>query len=261
MKPNLILLITLAAALFCLQSSAFSQVPKKLRPPNDATDTYEVLKLRGWTLRISHRFKPHDDLKKEVLEEVDSQLRRITLLVGEKALAELRKTEIWIEHEFPGRAQYHPNRQWLTDNGYNPEKTGTIEIAHAKGFLEWRDRTVMTLLHELAHAYHDKSLGFEEPRVIAAYEAAKKSGRYDKILRDKGYMIKHYAMDNHKEYFAEMVEAYFWCNDYYPFVYGELKEFDPQGFKVMEDIFGKRFEDDPRVHEEGKKKEVVEKKE
>ena len=252
-RPNAVAAMLLL--LLWISGTSLAQVPRQLRPPNDATDTYEVKEMRGWTIRLSHRLKPHEDLKKEIIEEVDVQLRKITQLVNAKVLAELRKTEIWIEHGFPGRTQYHNDKGWLDRNGYNTDKTGTVEIADPKEFLAWKDRAVLTMLHELMHAYHHKVLGWNEPRVIAAFKAAEKSGKYEKIMRDKGYTIKHYALSNHKEYFAEAAEAYFWCNDYYPFVYGELKEFDPKGFALMEEIFGKRFEDDPRVHPEAEKKE------
>jgi len=51
--------------------------------------------------------------------------------------------------------------------------------------------------------------------------------------------VKHYGASNHKEYFAEATEAYLYRNDFYPFVYGELKEHDPAGFAVMEKTWGK----------------------
>ena len=37
-----------------------------------------------------------------------------------------------------------------------------------------------------------------------------------------------------------MTEAYLWVNDYYPFVYGELKEVDPGVAKLLETIWGGR---------------------
>lgn len=83
-------------------------------------------------------------------------------------LAELRKVEIWVEFDYPGRAQYHPSRDWLVANGSIAEKGRTIEIASAAGFLSWQARPVMTLLHELAHAYHDRVFGHGDKRVPEA---------------------------------------------------------------------------------------------
>ena len=63
------------------------------------------------------------------------------------------------------------------------------------------------ILHELAHAYHDQVLGFDEPRIKEAYEKYKKSGRGDETLLYNGKRVKHYALTNHKEFFAEMTEV------------------------------------------------------
>ncbi|MBI1374919.1 MAG: metallopeptidase [Phycisphaera sp.] len=208
---------------------------------SDPLDAYRVQQIHGWTVRVSKRLDADAALRKDVLEEVDAQLYRIAHLLKPDVVDQLRKTEIWIEYDYPHRTQYHPDRKWLVDNGYIPEKTRTVEIANAKAFLEWQKRPVITLLHELLHAYHDQVIGFDDPRIIAAYEAAKKCGKYDKVMRDKGMMVKHYGLETPQEYFAESSEAYLWVNDYYPFVYGELKEFDPQMFKVLQEIWGKRY--------------------
>jgi hypothetical protein len=49
------------------------------------------------------------------------------------------------------------------------------------------------VLHELAHAYHDQVLGFEEPRIRAAYERYKASGHGDASLLFDGKRVRHYC--------------------------------------------------------------------
>ena len=99
-------------------------------------------------------------------------------------------------------------------------------------------------LHELAHAYHDRFLqgGFENAEISAAYDRAKAAGIYDNVERrdGKGGVQKDqaYAMTNPMEYFAELTEAYFSTNDFFPFTRKELKTFDPVGFKLMKEIWG-----------------------
>ena len=46
-------------------------------------------------------------------------------------------------------------------------------------------------------------------------------------------MYPAYAITNHREYFAELSEAYFGRNDYYPFVRAELEAFDLGGYGVV----------------------------
>ena len=36
------------------------------------------------------------------------------------------------------------------------------------------------------------------------------------------------------EYFAETTEAYFGCNDFHPFVKGELLKVDPKGVELIQ---------------------------
>ena len=50
--------------------------------------------------------------------------------------------------------------------------------------------------------------------------------------------MKHYGLNNHKEYFAESTEAYLGVNDFYPFVRAELQKHDPRMYKVMEAVWG-----------------------
>jgi len=94
------------------------------------------------------------------------------------------------------------------------------------------------VLHELAHAYHDQVLGFDHPKVKAAYDAAKKSGTYDKVLIWNGRVGRHYAMTNHKEYLAETTEAFFGTNDIYPFVKAELRQHDPAMYALLAELWG-----------------------
>ena len=94
------------------------------------------------------------------------------------------------------------------------------------------------ILHELAHAYHDQILSFDEPRIIAAYKKAMKEKLYDKALLYTGKKVRHYGACNHKEYFAEGTEAFFYRNDFYPFVAAELKEHDPVLYDLLVEIWG-----------------------
>lgn len=97
------------------------------------------------------------------------------------------------------------------------------------------------LLHELSHAYHDRILGFDQKEITTAFKKAAASGSYDNVKRFTGNKIitdKAYAMSNHKEYFAELTEAYFGKNDFFPFTNAELKVHDPAGFAAIEKAWG-----------------------
>ncbi len=95
----------------------------------------------------------------------------------------------------------------------------------------------MVILHELAHAYHDQFLDFDNPRVREVFEQYKKSGNGDKTLLYNGKRTKHYALTDHKEFFAEMTESYFGSNDFFPFNRAELIESEPAIYDVLKKIW------------------------
>jgi len=94
------------------------------------------------------------------------------------------------------------------------------------------------ILHELAHGYHDQILGFDHPEILAAYAKAKEAGTYTHVLLYTGEKVKHYALTDPKEYFAEGTEAYLYRNDFFPFVRAELKGHDPVLHEVLLKVWG-----------------------
>jgi hypothetical protein len=201
-----------------------------------------VQSLRGWTLKV-HKVlleRKNDDLRKKVLEELDNQLYRITRAIPAGPLAKLRKVPIWIELAHPRHACmcYHPSRRWLLDHGMSPSKARGVELANARNFLVWTHAQPWMVLHELAHAYHDQVLGFNHSEVRACYDQAMRQKLYDSVLHINSKKVKHYACTNPQEYFAEMTEAYFGTNDFFPFVNSELKRHDPR----MHALLGKLWE-------------------
>lgn len=95
------------------------------------------------------------------------------------------------------------------------------------------------LIHEMAHAYHDQVLGFGFKPIVDTYNDAINSGRYQLVKHTKYPDGKAYATTNYIEYFAEITEAYFGTNDYFPFNREDLKNYDPNGYQLVESIFGK----------------------
>jgi dipeptidyl-peptidase-4 len=156
-------------------------------------------------------------------------------------LAKLQQLEIWLEHSHPTlkAKQYHPSRDWLVANGHDPRLTRKVHIPQARDLLsrEQMLKHPAVILHELAHAYHDQVLGFEHPAIIAAYEKAKAAGNYEEVLAHTGRRVRHYGLTNHKEYFAEGTEAFFYRNDFYPFVRAELEVHDPTLLKLLTEIW------------------------
>ncbi len=117
-----------------------------------------------------------------------------------------------------------------------------VEFTDVNNFESSMRRMPNFALHELAHAYHDRVLGFENELIEAAFQHAKAAGKYDSVLRQdsKGRkrLDKAYAMTNAKEYFAECSEAFFSHNDFFPFTREELQQHDPEMFALLQQLWG-----------------------
>ena len=91
----------------------------------------------------------------------------------------------------------------------------------------------MLLLHELSHACHFRVLKENNRRVISAFDHAVASGIYERVKRNDATRGRAYALTDHKEYFAELSEAYFGRNDFQPMTRAEPAPFDPVGLAMI----------------------------
>ena len=153
----------------------------------------------------------------------------------------------------PPRAEYHPNRDWLVANRRNPAMAKSLEFTNVRIFKRETKRMPNFVLHELAHAYHDRVLGFNHSGIEAAYERARAGGTYQAVERHNGpgrlnTIEPAYAMTDPKEYFAESTEAFFGRNDFFPFTRDELRRHDPGMCNLLERLWsGRDAEKDGRA--------------
>ena len=204
-----------------------------------------IQEMEGWKVYIDPALLEgeHSEEGSRALRMLGDHLNRISLLVEAEKLTKLRTCEIWIEKHHPvlGAMQYHPDLGWLKRNGHDPRLVKKVHIPRASALLSRSQllKHPAVVLHELAHAYHDQILSFDHAEIVAAWKKAMAEKKYDKVLVFNGRFVKHYATTNHKEYFAESTEAYFYRNDFYPFVRAELKQHDPVMHTLLEEIWGK----------------------
>lgn len=222
---------------FTIAASVIAEPEKSSFEP---TSQFQATVIEGFTIQVNKRlYEQRKEIGSKALRQMKAQLYVITRIVPEKQLAALRRVPIWLDDRKDGPAQYHPDQGWLIKNNYNPDKQRSVDISKPEHLLEEFFRQPYLLLHELAHAYHHRELSFDDPRIIKAYKVAKKSGTYENVLTWWQRDTRHYALTNHKEYFAETTEAYLGQNDFFPFVRAELKRHDPMGYKLMQEIWGK----------------------
>ena len=202
--------------------------------------------IEGWSIKVDPRLLSGEGeaTGKKAFVALANHLQRVKYTVPEEQLARLQKLPIWLDlnHTKLGNMQYHPDRGWLVANGHDPRLVKHVHIPRAKALFArgtWTKHPYV-VMHELAHAYHDQVLSFDHAEVIDAFKQAKAKRNYESVLSHSGRKVRHYALTNHKEYFAESTEAYLGVNDFYPFVRAELKAHDPAMHAVLEKVWGKR---------------------
>ncbi len=212
------------AVLFCAKPTA-EQIERETRD------------ISGWQVHIAKQLlETEADNTAKALAGLKKMLDEIVRDLPATAVAEMRKVPLYFSRAYkPGRsgAEFHPGAGWLRDNGRDPVMAQAVEFSGVDDFEAEMRRMPNFALHELAHAFHFRSLpdGFDNADIKAAYQRAKQSGTYDRVERSFGNgkpntFEKAYAMTNAMEYFAEASEAYFFRNDFFPFTREELLRHD-----------------------------------
>jgi hypothetical protein len=205
------------------------------------TSAYKKELTGGFAVLINPEVLRHREEAAAMRQELKSQIKRIARTVPDKPMSALKKVHIWVEWEHTDQgAMFHPSAMWLKDHGYNPDKAEGIELSNTRNFINSsRAEQPYLVLHELSHAYHYLVLGDNHAGIKAAYNQAVGSKLYESVLHINGSKKKAYALTNAHEYYAELSEAYFGKNDYYPFTRTELEKHDPVGYQLMEETWGK----------------------
>ncbi|WP_147868154.1 M90 metallopeptidase family protein [Stieleria maiorica] len=209
--------------------------------PRAAVLGYSSRAVEGWPVRVSETLlNSHPEATERALELLGEQLRTVKQLLPESAVSRLINVPIWFSPKYKGfgpTGEYHPGAGWLARQGRHPKLHRCVEFTNIPQFQREVERMPVLVIHELAHAYHDQVLGFDNAEIRARYDVAKRSGRYDAVRRGNGKTEKAYAMTNDREYFAETSEAFFGRNDFYPFDRSELEAHDPRMAALLRQLW------------------------
>lgn len=206
------------------------------------TSQYRKCELDGWTVYVSpklHRMKAYSD---EVCKLLRHKLHWSKRYLPAPGVKELQKVPIWLELDSSHvpYMTYHSSAERLKRHNQNPDKLRAVEIGCAGMFVQWRSLQPYMVLHQLAYAYYDRVLGSGNARIKAGHQKAVKGGKYKSVLRFDGKHVRHPALIDEREYFAEMTEARFGINDHYPFLRFELKQFDPHTYDLISAIWSSK---------------------
>lgn len=225
------------------KGNAFHVVAETSKAPSTTRE------IKGWKVHINPVLLDEKNraVTESALEMLADQLSEITQVVPKPAVAELQKVPLYFSPPYPKfghRAEFHPDGEWLEDNGRDPAMAKGVEFTNTEVFEEDTRRMPNFTLHELAHAYHNRFLpeGFDNPDLKKAYKRIKENGSYDKVERKdaegQARMDKAYALTDPMEYFAESTEAYFSINDFFPYNRKQLLEHDPEMHALVKKLWG-----------------------
>lgn len=211
---------------------------------------YQTSEIEGWKVHVHESLVGDAGLVRDLERELKAGLVRIREVIRPEIVKLLVKVPVFVsdEADYPmregerGVIPFHRSPEWLRDHGLNPHMAPGVHVINPRAVLydhkvfEWAP---MTILHELSHAYHNLHLKLDHPGIDEAYQAAMVAGLYQEVpsRSDPDRKVKAYAATNKEEYFAELTEAYFGTNDWFPRTRDELRGYDPAGYRMIEDAW------------------------
>jgi len=227
-------------------------------PFDTTTKFYELQTISGWPVYAEPNWFDGDlTLKKRLADDIE----QVCKILPSHAVEYLKlNCPIWVNKSIMygpkscpvrGRACcYHPDKDWLIENGLSERKHMSIEINDGPGYMEdldsWGPGGVM--VHELSHAYHHQVLedGYDNKEIMACYKRAMKEKLYERVRvhGPQGPEAEAYACTDQMEYFAELSTAFLGCKDgsveynkWFPFNREQLAAHDPRAFKMLHRVW------------------------
>jgi anti-sigma28 factor (negative regulator of flagellin synthesis) len=238
-------------------STATKSLPAKSKAKPDVVPGYELRMIEGFSVLINRKALEEIDKAKgnyeiDPLEVLENELRALNTILIPKVLKPLQTVRIFVEWDDtpPGTSLSEEEKargsrvvavyrsgsplRAAQEGKIHPLKMNAVEIMTLKRLTEMhqpgKDKDQIILLHELCHTVHHVFLTFENRDVKAAFQQA-----MDRHLYDKAY-----ARTNAHEYFAEISCAYLDRCNHAPHDAAELKDYDPVGYRLMEQTWGKQ---------------------
>jgi hypothetical protein len=137
-----------------------------------------VRQIEGWTVRVDDRLLPDAAdavIGTRALRFLEAKLVEIKAVVPAERVKDLQDVTIVLDLNCGnlGAMQYHPDAGWLKAHGFSTDLAKCVHLPHAADLPTRRNinEQPWVILHELAHAFHDQKLSFDEPRIKAAHES------------------------------------------------------------------------------------------
>lgn len=202
------------------------------------TSRYRPVAVRpGWHVFVDQALDPRTEPARSALASIARMLQQADTGLPAAALEQVRQTPIFLHDHAGPNGMFHRDPDWLVAHGRTVELLDGIEVSDAGAFIETSKVQPGTLLHELAHAYYTRLSDEARADIDRVYRHAMENVGYRQVKRHDGSVTDAYARANAAEYFAELTEAYFSRNDFYPFTHPQLATYDPDGERLIARIW------------------------
>ena len=190
--------------------------------------------IEGFKIKLSADLAGNAGERDAALGFLQGKLREALDLLPAWTHPYARATELWVglDERNARSAMFHIDpmtRQAprsVPFDHLHPSMWFWIVIPNIRRFREASTIYPLTLVHEFAHAYHFRALGYFQPDIKRAYDQAMAKLRIKTIE----------ATRDEYEYFAILSEAYLggWSYTQFPFSREQLKECDPRGYNIVQ---------------------------
>ncbi|QVL32050.1 hypothetical protein KIH39_24975 [Telmatocola sphagniphila] len=228
---------------FSASPTVFAQTKAKSNSPLAG---FTLKKLHGFNVYVSDEVLKHqnsDEYEVKPLEALDQELQTIIQVMKAEYVVKLRRLPIFVEWDGSAKiandravAAYFPNDR---ERGNN---VSIVKMSYiTKVYQPDNPNEECVILHEFAHAVDHAIYNYQQPQIVKAYQVAMDRKLYGDPP-SRGQPAKVYAATSAREYFAELTCSYL-DKGRKPIVTREdLKTLDPEGYKAMEQIWGKNPE-------------------
>tara|TARA_B100000315_G_scaffold159395_1_gene147887 strand:+ start:1310 stop:2326 length:1017 start_codon:yes stop_codon:yes gene_type:complete len=199
---------------------------------------HERHQMAWWTVYVECLVYDTPGLAERTIRYVQAEMDLAADLLPHSSIGTLRHTPVWIDISFKDPE----NMAIYMEDVQDP---GSLDLPYVNGVRVSVDAIEEELayeesegfaIHELAHAWHCLAYDpcWSGTRIMSAYAAAMSDDLYDSVPYLYGEDERAYAATDDAEYFAELSEAWFDSNDYFPFNRDEVKAHDPSGARAVE---------------------------
>jgi len=222
-------LLLLISSIFILSSCSSNNTAWQSNRYSDTT-------LYGWKIKANNNVITADNsLYAKSIALVSSELFRAEQLFPPTALPYLREIPIWVEMRTPNNAsiQYHRDKTWLSQNGYDPTKENSIELT-APQYVGDSKSDSNQIIRLLISGYHRRMVGNNNPQLLTAYSNARSNDNYNLTTIKDGVTKNIFSFTTPYDYYLALSAAYFNISRTKPKNREELKAIDPTGYDKIE---------------------------